>query len=80
MNNDIIQTLLLVLSAAAIALVMHGGKRVKLAGCTVGLLAQPFWLVSAWQSNAWGILILTLWYTGVYFTGAVGAWKLKEKL
>ncbi len=32
----------------------------------VGLCGQPFWLVSALQSGAWGMLIVTLMFTAVY--------------
>lgn len=41
----------------------------------VGLCGQPFWLVFAWQADAWGLMALSLAYTGVYIRGAWLQWR-----
>ena len=41
----------------------------------VGLCGQPFWLVFAVQSSAWGLLALSLAYSAVYVRGAWVQWR-----
>lgn len=41
----------------------------------VGLAGQPFWLVFAFQTQAWGLMALSLAYTGVYVRGAWVQWR-----
>ncbi|MCT6719469.1 hypothetical protein [Acidovorax sp. K2F] len=41
----------------------------------VGLCGQPFWLVFAVQSSAWGLLALSLAYSAVYARGAWVQWR-----
>lgn len=41
----------------------------------VGLAGQPFWLLFAWRSDAWGLLLLSLAYTAVYARGAWVQWR-----
>ena len=36
----------------------------------VGLLGQPAWMIFAIQSDAWGLLLLSGAYTGVYARAA----------
>lgn len=36
----------------------------------VGLCGQPFWLLFAAQTKAWGLLALSLAYSAVYIRGA----------
>lgn len=41
----------------------------------VGLAGQPFWLLFAWRSEAWGLLVLSLAYSVVYARGAWVQWR-----
>lgn len=40
----------------------------------IGLAGQPFWFAFAWQSDAWGLLVLVGAYTLVYMRGALLQW------
>ena len=39
----------------------------KKAAPYIGLMAQPFWLYSAYSTKAWGMLIVCSCYTLIYF-------------
>lgn len=41
----------------------------------VGLCGQPFWIVFAVQSSAWGLLALSAAYSAVYIRGAWVQWR-----
>lgn len=41
----------------------------------IGLCGQPFWMLFAWQSDGWGVLLLTLGYTAVYLRGVWIQWS-----
>lgn len=41
----------------------------------VGLAGQPFWIVFAVQSAAWGLLALSIAYSCVYVRGAWLQWR-----
>lgn len=47
-------------------------RRARRIGCVVGLCGQPFWILSAWQAQQWGMLALSIVYTAVW---AHGAWR-----
>ena len=44
----------------------------------VGLCGQPFWIVFALQSSAWGLLALSLAYSAVYVRGALVQWRARH--
>ncbi len=59
------------------ALYMAMGKNAaarKWAPC-VGRMGQPFWMLFAIQTGAWGLLALSVAYTGVYIRGAWLQWR-----
>jgi multisubunit Na+/H+ antiporter MnhB subunit len=41
----------------------------------LGLMGQPWWLLHAWSTSAWGLLVLSLAYTAVYARGAWVQWR-----
>lgn len=41
----------------------------------VGLCGQPFWIVFALGTNAYGLLLLSLVYSAVYVRGIVVQWR-----
>lgn len=63
------QTLILALSAAAIAIIDHGPHAWKFWGNAIGLCAQPLWLHSTWRHRQWGMFALTFFYIGIWVTG-----------
>jgi hypothetical protein len=42
---------------------------------TVGLVGQPFWLLTSYDTQAWGMLFVSLMYTWVWLVGAYLAWR-----
>lgn len=66
-----IQAAILILGALGGALYVLGG-RFAAAGALVILLGQPCWIIETWRKRQWGMLALSLWWTGVW---ALGAWK-----
>ena len=59
MTADILQGAILALSGLSMLLLAYRPR----AGALLGLLAQPFWLVSTWLSGQWGMFLLSLVYT-----------------
>jgi len=41
----------------------------------VGLCGQPFWVWFSVSASAWGLLVLSLAYTGVYARGVWLQWR-----
>ena len=41
----------------------------------VGLCGQPFWIIFALGTNAYGLLLLSLVYSAVYVRGIVVQWR-----
>lgn len=64
-----LQAMILLSSCAAIALMAQSAARVRWWGYAAGLLGQPAWIAFAWQSDAWGILAVALWWTAWYVWG-----------
>lgn len=64
-----IQAAILVLSGAAAFLATRGTPAALAWGCALGLLGQPFWLVSSWRNRQWGIFVLSLWYLWSWGSG-----------
>lgn len=46
-------------------------------GYIFGLCGQPFWFYSAWNSEQWGIILLTLFYTYSWIQGIYNYWIKK---
>lgn len=43
-------------------------------GFIVGMLSQPFWYISAYLADQWGILLLSTWYTYAWMQGIWNFW------
>jgi hypothetical protein len=66
----ILQILILVFSLPSIWLITSKKPYAKY-GYVCGFLGQPFWFISAYQTNSWAIMLLSFWYAyswgrGVY--------------
>lgn len=44
----------------------------------VGLMGQPFWLVFAWSSGAWGLFVVSVAFTLVYLRGLWIRWTAHQ--
>lgn len=42
--------------------------------CVFGLAGQPFWMLSAYKAQQWGILLLTCFYTAAWLRGVYNNW------
>ena len=45
--------------------------------CLVGILGQPFWMMATYQSEQWGMFVLTLFYTLAWLRGIVNFWIVR---
>jgi hypothetical protein len=46
--------------------------------CIVGLIGQPFWLISSYNAEQWGILALSVFYTYTWCLGLKNHWFVKQ--
>lgn len=75
MINTLIQIALAVFGLTAMWLAMgHSAKGRKFAPI-IGLLGQPFWLIFSWQSQAWGLMLLSAAWSLVYVRGIAVHWR-----
>jgi nicotinamide riboside transporter PnuC len=65
---------LTVFGLAAIILVAKKNKW----GFVLGLLSQPFWLMTSCLNGQWGVFILSIVYTGTWIYG-IYEWFYKDK-
>ena len=63
-----LQVAIAVFSMAAIYLISTDGPLHRW-GFVVGLLGQPFWFAATWRARQWGMLLLTIFYTGAFAQG-----------
>lgn len=72
---DIIsQTIIAVFSTLALILIAKKNKW----GFVFGLLQQPFWFITTFNSHQWGMFALSFVYTGTWLFG-VYEWFFKKK-
>lgn len=64
--NNFIQVAILGLSGLAIWLATGNSSREKKAGAAVGVVAQVFWIIETYNSNQWGMLLLSGWYMVIF--------------
>lgn len=43
-----------------------------------GLIGQPFWFYSAWETQQWGIFVLCVLYTLTWAKGFYNSWIAKS--
>jgi len=61
-----IQTAILISGLAAIWLATHQCPKHQRYACLFGLAGQPFWIVSAYTTEQWGILVLAIMHVIVW--------------
>ncbi len=73
MLDYIVQAVMVLTGASAIALLAFERKKVSRWGWLCGTLGAPFWLYATWpfggEWDNWGIFALSVWYTGHYVKG-----------
>lgn len=71
------QVALTILSSLAIWIAQDDRQHVRRWGSLFGLISQPFWFYTAYQSQAWGIFFMTLIYTLSWGRGVWRGWVRK---
>lgn len=46
--------------------------------CLIGLAGQPFWMMATYQSEQWGMFVLTLFYSLAWCRGIWVFWLFKK--
>jgi hypothetical protein len=68
-----IQAAIFITGAIGAALIALGGALAPW-GFAVALVGQPFWIAATWRCRQWGMLGLTVWYTGAWALGLARCW------
>ena len=76
----ITQILIAITGVTAIWLTQQGNDAWKKYACLFGLAGQPFWFISAYQAEQWGIFVLCLFYTYSWGLGVYNNWIKKSPL
>lgn len=72
------EVLIFVLGSGAVFLLNLNNRWSKW-GAIIGLLSEPFWFLSAWESASWGIFAVSFIYTISYINGVYNFWFRKTK-
>ena len=64
-----LQAALLIINGLAIARLISDQRKWRLVGCWLGLAGEPLWLWTSWTNGQWAIVILSVWYAGVFIAG-----------
>jgi len=70
----IIQIIIAITGVVAIFLTQAENKQTQRYACLFGLAGQPFWIATTWESQQWGIFVLTLFYTLAWLKGVKTHW------
>jgi hypothetical protein len=68
------QTMIALTGALAIWMTQDRRLAVQKWACVVGLIGEPFWLMSTWREAQWGMFLLTLLYTLAWLRGVKRFW------
>lgn len=72
------QIFIAILGVLSIELVNSSDERLQKYAPIFGLLSQPFWFYMAYNTNSWGVFILSILYTRAWCKGFYNRWILKE--
>ena len=75
---DVAEVMIFVLGSGAVFL-LNLNNRWSRWGAIIGLLSEPFWFLSAYASNSWGIFAVSFIYTFSYICGVYNFWFRKNK-
>lgn len=70
-----IQLALAVFGLTAMFMAMGNNPRARRWAPIVGICGQPFWMIFAVSTSAWGLLALSAAYTAVYIRGIWLQWR-----
>jgi hypothetical protein len=69
----VIQLAIAILGCLSASCIAAGGE-LSGPGFVLALAAQPLWIRETWRARAWGMLAMSIWYTGVWAYGAARVW------
>lgn len=69
-----IQMAIAVTGVVAILLTQQSNDRWKKYACLFGIAGQPFWFISAYTAEQWGIFLLCCFYTYAWILGVYNHW------
>lgn len=75
MTTTIVQFALAFFSLLSLWLAMGTNTQHQRWAPIVGLIGQPAWVLFAFDAKAWGLLAISVAYTGVYLRGALVQWR-----
>lgn len=78
MISIIVQVFIAILGVTGIYLANDHRPHLRRYACLFGLAAQPFWFVSSWMTEQWGIFGLCFLYTWAWFKGFRNQWLKKD--
>jgi len=61
----------------AVWLSQHNDQDLRKYACILGLLSQPFWFYSMYQSQQWGVFVMCFLYTYSWMVGFYNHWVKK---
>ncbi|MBF8176944.1 hypothetical protein [Herminiimonas contaminans] len=67
--DHFIQAWILFSSSLAVALMVKPNGRFHHHGCWIGLIGQPAWYYTSWQSGQWGQFLACFVFTGSFMFG-----------
>lgn len=68
------QSIIAITGVVAIFLTQSRDKKWQKYACLVGLVGQPFWMMATYQSEQWGMFVLTIFYTLAWLQGIRNFW------
>jgi hypothetical protein len=75
MSDDLLQFALSFFAIGAVLMAMSRNDTARKWAPVVGLAGQPFWIVFAIRTQAWGVLVLAGVFTLVYLSGLLIQWR-----
>jgi len=75
MNSILVQIALAGFGLTAMWLAMGRSTKGRKFAPIIGLLGQPFWLIFSCQSQAWGLMLLSVAWSFVYMRGIAVQWR-----
>src|SRR5262249_10339939 len=78
-RSMILQIIILVTSCISIALMAQTSATARWWGFNVGLLGQPAWLLLAWNTQLWAVLLVALWWAYWYVRGSIAHWPRRSR-
>jgi len=76
--NTISQFAILILGCSAIWIVGRKEDWMRW-GYILGIASQPFWIITSWYNEQWGILALSFWYAYSWGQGIYNYWYVPYK-